>query len=72
VPVSLIFFFIRSALFVFYQAQPDLLHAGTQGKKLFPYSILNQLPVGFKGTSMVSPVPWMLGGHFHPFSAVAF
>jgi SSS family solute:Na+ symporter len=49
VPVSLLFFFIGSALFAFYQAQPDLLPDGTPGDKVFPHFIVNQLPVGFTG-----------------------
>jgi solute:Na+ symporter, SSS family len=54
VPVSLIFFFIGSALFAFYQAQPELLPSGTPGDKVFPYFIVNQLPVGFTGLLIAS------------------
>ena len=54
VPVSLLFFFIGSALFAFYQAQPELLPAGTPGDKVFPHFIVNQLPVGFTGLLIAS------------------
>ncbi len=53
VPVSLIFFYIGTALFSYYTAQPDLLPAelkmaGT-GDKVFPYFIVNGLPRGITG-----------------------
>ena len=54
VPVSLLFFFIGSALFAFYQAQPELLPVGTPGDKVFPYFIVNELPVGFTGLLIAS------------------
>jgi len=54
VPVSLLFFFIGSALFAFYQAQPDLLPAGMSGDKVFPHFIVNQLPAGFTGLLIAS------------------
>jgi SSS family solute:Na+ symporter len=53
-PVSLLFFFIGSALYAFYQAQPDLLPAGMSGDKVFPHFIVNQLPVGFTGLLIAS------------------
>jgi solute:Na+ symporter, SSS family len=49
VPVSFIFFFIGTALFSFYTAQPDLLPTGLSGDKVFPHFIVNQIPVGFTG-----------------------
>jgi SSS family solute:Na+ symporter len=52
-PVSLIFFYIGTALYSYYTAQPDLLPAelklpGT-GDKVFPYFIVNGLPRGITG-----------------------
>lgn len=52
-PVSLIFFYIGTALFSYYTAQPDLLPAelkipGT-GDKVFPHFIVNGLPRGITG-----------------------
>ena len=52
-PVSLIFFYIGTALYSYYTAQPDLLPAelklpGT-GDKVFPYFIVNVLPSGITG-----------------------
>ncbi|MBA4299230.1 MAG: sodium:solute symporter [Cyclobacterium sp.] len=54
VPVSLIFFFIGTALFAYYQSLPDLLPAGLAGDKVFPYFIVNQLPVGVTGLLIAS------------------
>jgi SSS family solute:Na+ symporter len=54
VPVSFVFFFIGTALFAYYQAQPDLLPEGLSGDKVFPYFIVHQLPVGFTGLLIAS------------------
>jgi len=52
-PVSLIFFYIGTALFSYYTAQPDLLPAelkpAAAGDKVFPHFIVNGLPVGITG-----------------------
>ncbi|MCF6331850.1 MAG: sodium:solute symporter [Draconibacterium sp.] len=52
-PVSLIFFYIGTALFSYYTAQPDLLPAELKvpgaGDKVFPYFIVNALPTGLTG-----------------------
>lgn len=53
VPVSLVFFFIGTALFAYYSAQPGLLPAELQdmaaADQVFPYFIVNHLPVGLTG-----------------------
>jgi len=52
-PVSLVFFYIGTALFSYYTAQPDLLPAELKvagaGDKVFPHFIVNGLPVGITG-----------------------
>jgi len=52
-PVSLIFFYIGTALFSYYTAQPNLLPAELKaagaGDKVFPHFIVNGLPVGITG-----------------------
>ena len=52
-PVSLIFFYIGTALFSYYTARPDLLPADLQvagaGDKVFPHFIVNGLPKGVTG-----------------------
>ncbi|MHA7130165.1 sodium:solute symporter family protein [Algoriphagus namhaensis] len=50
-PVSLLFFLIGTALWAFYQAQPELIPAEIAGKadQVFPYFIVNQLPAGLTG-----------------------
>lgn len=53
-PVSFVFFFIGTALFAFYQAQPDLLPGGIAPDKVFPHFIVNQLPVGVTGLLIAS------------------
>jgi len=49
VPVSALFLFIGTALFSFYKANPGLLPADIVGDEVFPYFIVNQLPVGLTG-----------------------
>lgn len=53
VPVSLLFFFIGTALFAYYQAYPELLPAELtaldMADRVFPYFIVNGLPVGVTG-----------------------
>ncbi len=52
-PVSLVFFYIGTALFSYYTAQPDLLPEALKvagaGDKVFPHFIVNGLPVGITG-----------------------
>ena len=54
IPVSLVFVFIGTALFAYYTAQPDLLPAGIEGDKVFPYFIVHGLPVGLTGLVIAS------------------
>lgn len=53
VPVSAIFFLIGTALFAYYTAQPDLIPAEylepDNADKVFPFFIVNGLPVGATG-----------------------
>ena len=52
-PVSAMFFFIGTALFAFYTAQPGLLpesvDAAAKPDSVFPYFIVSQLPTGMTG-----------------------
>ncbi len=48
-PVSFLFFVIGTALFVYYKVQPGLLPEGITGDQVFPYFIVNGLPVGVTG-----------------------
>lgn len=58
VPVSLLFFFIGTALYSFYQANPNLLpdslQSADQADKVFPHFIVNQLPAGITGLLIAS------------------
>lgn len=54
VPVSLLFVYIGTALFAYYQARPDLLPAGISGDRVFPYFIINGLPTGITGLMIAS------------------
>ena len=58
VPVSLLFFFIGTALFAYYQAMPELLpeaYSGMdQADKVFPYFIVSGFPVGMTGLLIAS------------------
>ncbi len=53
VPVSVIFFYIGTALYSYYTAQPELLpaelHIPGNGDKVFPHFIVNGLPTGITG-----------------------
>jgi len=53
VPVSVIFFYIGTALYSYYTAQPELLpaelHQPGNGDKVFPHFIVNGLPRGMTG-----------------------
>jgi len=46
---SVVFFFVGSALWVFYQVHPDRLEVGVANDAIFPYFIANELPVGVVG-----------------------
>ena len=52
-PVSALFFYIGTALYSYYSAQPDLLpaelHQPGTGDKVFPHFIVNGLPSGITG-----------------------
>ncbi len=52
-PVSILFFYIGTALYSYYTAQPDLLPPELKvqgaGDKVFPYFIVNALPTGVTG-----------------------
>ena len=58
IPVSLIFFFIGTALFSYYTAMPDTLPASLKSPeaadKVFPFYIVDQLPVGLTGLLIAS------------------
>jgi len=49
IPVSLVFFFIGTALYSFYQARPELLPADLTGDQVFPHFIVSQIPAGLTG-----------------------
>jgi SSS family solute:Na+ symporter len=58
IPVSLIFFYIGTALFSYYTAQPGLLpeelRVAGSGDKVFPYFIATGLPSGITGLLIAS------------------
>lgn len=58
IPVSLIFFYIGTALFSYYSARPELLPADLQlpgsGDRVFPYFIATGLPAGLTGLLIAS------------------
>jgi solute:Na+ symporter, SSS family len=58
IPVSLMFFFIGTALFAYFQASPDMLPADLQSMdaadRVFPYFIVNVLPTGLTGLLIAS------------------
>ncbi len=54
IPISLLFMFIGTSLFSFYTSQPGLIPAGIQSDRVFPFFIVNQLPVGVTGLLIAS------------------
>ncbi|MDP2338306.1 MAG: sodium:solute symporter [Bacteroidota bacterium] len=58
IPVSIVFFYIGTALFAYYTARPELLPAELKiqgaGDKVFPYFIVNGLPMGITGLLIAS------------------
>ncbi|MBQ7421551.1 MAG: sodium:solute symporter [Prevotella sp.] len=56
IPVSALFFFIGSALYSYYTANPDLLPSDIAAKPdyVFPYFIVTGLPVGVRGLLIAS------------------
>jgi SSS family solute:Na+ symporter len=58
IPVSIVFFYIGTALFAYYTAQPGLLPGELKvpgaGDKVFPYFIVNGLPAGVTGLLIAS------------------
>ncbi len=54
VPVSALFLFIGTALFSYYKINPGLLPSGVDGDKVFPWFIVDRLPVGLTGLLIAS------------------
>lgn len=58
IPASLLFFMIGTGLFVYYTVFPDLLPAQFKAEgmsdSVFPYFILNELPIGITGLLVAS------------------
>lgn len=58
IPVSLLFFYIGTALYAYYKAQPGLLPAeltgSGSGDRVFPYFIATNLPPGITGLLIAS------------------
>jgi solute:Na+ symporter, SSS family len=48
-PVAAIFFFIGTALFVFYSNRPELLGPVSKADEVFPFFISHELPMGMAG-----------------------
>lgn len=49
IPVSLLFLFIGTSLFAYYDVFPNLLPGSVEGDKVFPFYIVKELPVGITG-----------------------
>ena len=54
VPVSLLFLFIGTSLFSYYSANPGILPENIQPDRVFPFFIINKLPVGLTGLLIAS------------------
>jgi transporter, SSS family len=49
IPSTIIFFFVGTALWVFYQANPERLSTALPNDAIFPYFIANEMPPGIVG-----------------------
>ena len=49
IPSTIIFFFVGTALWVFYQAHPERLSSALPNDAIFPYFIANEMPHGIVG-----------------------
>ena len=54
IPVSAIFFLIGTGLYAFYKVNPGLLPEGMGADFVFPFFIVNELPVGLTGLLIAS------------------
>ena len=54
IPVSAIFFLIGTGLYAFYKVNPGLLPEGMGADFVFPFFIVNELPVGMTGLLIAS------------------
>lgn len=54
IPVSFLFIFIGTGLFVYYQAHPGLLPENIQPDRVFPFYIINNMPPGLTGLLIAS------------------
>lgn len=54
IPVSLLFLFIGTALYSYYSVNPGMLPDGLQSDRVFPFYIINNLPVGLTGLLIAS------------------
>ncbi len=49
VPASLLFFFLGTALFVYYGTFPERLGSDVEGDRIYPYFLVHALPTGITG-----------------------
>lgn len=54
IPVSAVFFMIGTGLYAFYKVHPDALPEGMGADYVFPFFIVNELPVGLTGLLVAS------------------
>ena len=54
IPVSAVFFMIGTGLYAFYKVHPGVLPDGVGADYVFPFFIVNELPVGLTGLLIAS------------------
>lgn len=54
IPVSAVFFMIGTGLYAFYKVHPGILPDGVRADYVFPFFIVNELPVGLTGLLIAS------------------
>lgn len=68
---SLGFFFVGTALWVFYRVHPDRLAASLPGDAIFPYFIVNELPAGVVGLIIAGLFAAAMGALSSAINAIA-
>ena len=49
IPLNVLFFGLGTLLFLFYQVHPDWLHVTTRNDAIFPYFVVQNIPIGLTG-----------------------
>jgi SSS family solute:Na+ symporter len=72
VPVAAVFFFMGTALFVFYGERPELLGSVTKADDVFPHFIATELPFGLAGLVVAGIFAASMDSNFNSMATLTF